>query len=165
MRVSESLLLSSGLRLFSWMPSPRIGIHSAVVALWSRMLNDDWTTFSSCDLTPLLHSWPCNVRYDMLFILNPGTRLCINYLVYKLYRRIMPFEYLGGDQATINDCEDETAILISSGGPGAEKIKYFYCFRPDWRLRSRLPSCSVQHVIGFEFSPVPIRVYAATFMV
>lgn len=31
----------------------------------------------------------------------------------------MPFEYLGGDQATVNDCADVTAILILSGGPGA----------------------------------------------
>jgi len=42
--------------------------------------------------------------------------------VYKLYRRRTPFEYFGGDQATVNDCADATAILMSSGGPGARTV-------------------------------------------
>lgn len=48
------------------------------------------------------------------------------YLVYRLYRSRTPFEYLGGDQATVNDCADETAILISSGGPGTVKIEKIF---------------------------------------
>jgi len=36
----------------------------------------------------------------------------------------MPLEYFGGDQATVNDCADATAIFMSSGGPGAKTIQH-----------------------------------------
>jgi len=35
----------------------------------------------------------------------------------------MPFEYFGGDQATVKDCADATAIFMSSGGPGARMVQ------------------------------------------
>jgi len=90
------------------------------------------------------------------------------YLVYKLYRSSTPFDRLGGDHATVNDCADATAILMSSGGPGAannvDETRYKIVVRAK-TARHTVPSWSVQHVIAFEPSPAPIRVYAATFSV
>lgn len=130
LKVSASPLSNSALHLFSWMPSPKTDILNGAVVLWSRTLNDDSATFSSCDSILLrrssLYEIHVNTMYDILNLykyilvtLNSTWSRRLNYLVYKLYRRRIPFEYLGGDQATVNDCADETEILISSGGPGA----------------------------------------------
>lgn len=59
--------------------------------------------------------------FYFLFDFDCKQRLPNTYLVYKLYRRRTPFERLGGAQATVSDCVDATAILMSSGGPGARK--------------------------------------------
>lgn len=59
-----------------------------------------------------------NTQFNYCYL----SRILSYYLVYKLYRRRTPFEYFGGDQATVNDCADDTAIFMFSGGPGARMV-------------------------------------------